>query len=63
MTIDPTSVDSLMATVRTVFPDAELGEDMEGQLIIYTGLYQVGDSSAPLVLMSDMETQDDSTRI
>lgn len=48
-TIDPTSIDSIMSTVRTVFPDAELGEDMEGQVVIYTALYSVGDSSVPLV--------------
>tara|TARA_R100001082_G_scaffold109509_1_gene86858 strand:- start:2961 stop:3173 length:213 start_codon:yes stop_codon:yes gene_type:complete len=47
-TIDPTSVDSIMSTMLTVFPNAQIGEDTNQQIIIYTGLYQVGDSSVPL---------------
>ena len=47
-TIDPTSVDSIMSTMLTVFPNAQIGEDNNQQIIIYTGLYQVGDSSVPL---------------
>ena len=48
-TIDPTSVDSIMSTMLTIFPNAQIGEDNNQQIIIYTGLYQVGDSSVPLV--------------
>ena len=49
MKIDTTSVNTLMATIRTVFPDAYLGEDSERQVIIHTGLYYTGwDEDAPL---------------
>ena len=30
--------DEIMRKVLTMFPDAELGEDNDGQLVIYTGL-------------------------
>ena len=53
--IDPTSLDSLMGTIRTVFPDAELGDDKDGQILIYTGLYQVGDSSVPLAPLESVK--------
>jgi len=38
-----------MSTVRTVFPDAEILEDIERQIIIHTGLYSIGDPSIPLI--------------
>ena len=47
--IDTTSIDSIMGTIRTVFPDAVVDEDLDGGVVIYTGLYSVGDSSIPLV--------------
>ena len=47
--IDITSVDSIMQTLRSTFFDGILDEDDEGQIIIHTGLYQVGDSSTPLM--------------
>lgn len=47
--IDTTSVDSIMETTLGTFPDALFGDDIDGQLIIYTGLYQVGDPSTPLI--------------
>ena len=53
--IDNTSMDSLMCTIRTIFPDGELGEDNDGQVIIYTGLYQGGDSSTPLLNYEDFD--------
>ena len=30
--------DDIMRKVLTIFPDAELGEDHDGQLIVHTGL-------------------------
>ena len=48
-TIDPTSIDTLLSTLLVVMPDATIGEDNDGQIIIYTDLYQVGDSSTDLV--------------
>ena len=30
--------DDIMKAVLNIFPDAELGEDNDGQLVIYTGL-------------------------
>ena len=47
--IDTTSVKTLMETIRIVFPEAELGDDLEGQIIIYTGLYQTGDEDCQLI--------------
>ena len=32
------SVDGIMKQLLCLFPNMEVGEDMEGQLIIYTGL-------------------------
>ena len=57
-TIDPTSVDSIMSTMLTVFPNAQIGEDNNQQIIIYTGLYQVGDSSVPLAQEDEIEFDD-----
>jgi hypothetical protein len=42
-----TTLKSITQTILTVFPDAEVGEDQDGQVIIHTGLYQVKDE-APL---------------
>lgn len=36
----PMSDDEIIAAAITIFPDAELGEDNEGQRIIYTGIYR-----------------------
>lgn len=48
-TIDTTSIDTLLSTLLAVMPDATIGEDEDGQVIIYTDRYQVGDSSTDLV--------------
>ena len=47
--IDPRSLASIMETVRIVFEDAIVLEDGEGQVVIHTGLYTVGDPSTDLV--------------
>ena len=48
-TIDTTSIDTLLSTLLAILPDATIGEDEDGQVIIYTDRYQVGDSSTDLV--------------
>ena len=48
-TIDTTSIDTILSTLLTILPDATIGEDEDGQVIIYTDRYQVGDSSTDLV--------------
>ena len=47
--IDTTSLHSIISTARIVFPDDYICEDAAGQIIIHTGLYQVGDPETPLV--------------
>ena len=47
-TIDTTSLDSIISTVRYVFPDGEVCEDIDGQVVIYTGLRSVGGFDEPL---------------
>ena len=47
--IDTTSLNTLMTTIRTVFPEAVLDEDNDKQIIIYTGLYQTGDEDCQLI--------------
>ncbi len=48
-TIDTTSIDTLLSTLLAILPDATIGEDEDGQVIIYTDRYQIGDSSTDLV--------------
>mgnify|MGYP005829761119 FL=1 len=57
--IDTTSVESILRTVRTVFPEAESNEDSSRQIIIYTGLYQVGDEEVPLVTYDEYIKEDE----
>ena len=38
----PITQDDVMRRVLQVFPHAELGEDNDGQLVVYTGLYLDG---------------------
>ena len=57
--IDTTSVESILRTVRTVFPEAEINEDSSRQIIIYTGLYQVGDEEVPLVTYDEYIKEDE----
>jgi hypothetical protein len=40
---------TLMETVRTVFPDAMVEESSEGEVVVATGLMCVGDPETPLV--------------
>ena len=53
--VDTTTLESIMQTILTVFPDAFVGEDGEGQVVIHTGLYQVGDPSTPLISAEERE--------
>jgi len=39
---EPLTEDEVMRRMLQVFPDAELGQDNEGQLVVYTGLYPAG---------------------
>ena len=32
-------VDRVIQSALTLFPDAEIGEDNDGQIVIYTGIY------------------------
>ena len=34
------SVETILATVLGTFPEAEIAEDGDGQVIIYTGMYE-----------------------
>ncbi len=52
-----------MSTMLTIFPNAQIGEDNNQQIIIYTGLYQVGDSSVPLVQEDEIAFDERARRI
>ena len=43
--------DDIMKAVLNIFPDAELGEDNDGQLVIYTGL--IGNSEDEWIPIED----------
>lgn len=47
------SFENLMRNVRRFFPDAEVGEDNDGQVVIYTGLRE--DSDGQLIPFTDEE--------
>jgi len=47
--VDISTLKALMNTIRGPFPDAEVGEEDEGQIMIFTGLYSIGDETTPLV--------------
>lgn len=34
--------DEVLAKILSILPDAEIGEDNEGQILVYTGIYQDG---------------------
>jgi len=48
MKIDATSINSILSTISETFPDSIIGEDINGQIIIQTGLFSIGDPSTPL---------------
>lgn len=39
---EPVTEDEVMRRMLHIFPDAVLGQDSEGQLVVYTGLYPAG---------------------
>ena len=39
---EPLTENDVIRRVLQVFPDAEVGQDNEGQLVVYTGLYPFG---------------------
>lgn len=47
------TVNSLMSAILALLPYAEFGEDLNGQIIIYTDLSEVG-SSGELVTFSEV---------
>ena len=48
--------DDIMRAVLNIFPDAELGEDSDGQLIVYTGL--IGNSEDDWVPMEFVDDEE-----
>ena len=45
--------DEIMRKVLTMFPDAQLEQDLDGQLIVYTGL--IGNSEDDWIPMEEEE--------
>ena len=41
----PQTFDELMALALSILPNCELGEDNDGQIVIYTGCYQRASSA------------------
>jgi hypothetical protein len=41
--VGPKTFDELMAAVLEILPEATIGEDNDGQLVVYTGLKEVTD--------------------
>jgi len=48
--MNPRTFDDLMHAVLEILPNAELGEDFDGQIIIYTNLRELGDTGAIVVM-------------
>ena len=57
------SLETILATVLGTFPEAEIAEDSDGQIIIYTGMYETGDPSTPLVSADDIAFDDNGDRM
>lgn len=53
--------DELMIIALSIFPEAEVGEDTDGQVVIHTGLTAVGDSTTPLVSLNEVMTDQPDT--
>ena len=47
--IDTTTLSTLLETLIATFPDGIVSETDEGEIIISTGLYSVGDPETPLI--------------
>ena len=45
----PKTLDELFESVLTVFPDADFGEDNDGQIIIYTGVTVPGPDETEII--------------
>jgi len=56
MTVNPTTLDELNSKITEILPDAWIGEDNEGQLIVYTNLkcgvpHRIISEDVPLIEM------------
>jgi hypothetical protein len=51
----PKTLDELVSLVGNVLPNAEFGEDNEGQVIVYTNLYQKPGKGGQLCLFEELE--------
>lgn len=45
--------DELMHSILALLPESSIGEDNDGQLVVYTNLVATGDGDAPVVSMGD----------
>lgn len=51
----PRTFDELAFLIGNILPYAEFGEDNEGQIVVYTNLYQKPGKGGQLCLFEDLE--------